>query len=53
MRFERAVDVRYLGQSYEIPLPYRPEPPADLALRFHAAHEKTYAYRHERERWRS
>lgn len=48
MRFERAVDVRYLGQSYEITLPYRPEPPADLALRFHAAHEKTYAYRHER-----
>jgi len=48
MFFERAVDVRYLGQSYEITLPYRPGGFAKLTAQFHEAHEKTYAYHHDR-----
>ena len=48
MHFERSADLRYLGQSYEITLPYRKADPAGLPARFHEAHEKTYAYRHER-----
>jgi len=42
---ERAVDLRYLGQSYEITLPY-PGAPAALEPAFHRAHLRTYAYHH-------
>jgi N-methylhydantoinase A/oxoprolinase/acetone carboxylase beta subunit len=36
------VDLRYLGQSYEITLPYRKSFVSD----FHQAHQKLYAYHH-------
>ena len=42
MRQERRVDLRYLGQGYEISLPLTPS----LLTRFHAAHEKRYGYSH-------
>jgi len=45
MVFERAVDLRYLGQSYEITLPYRPGDFGRLAGMFHRAHHKMYSYR--------
>ena len=41
-RQERRVDLRYLGQGYEISLPLN----ADLLTHFHAAHEKRYGYSH-------
>jgi N-methylhydantoinase A/oxoprolinase/acetone carboxylase beta subunit len=41
---ERAVDLRYLGQSYEITLPCDPAGFASLAAAFHKAHLKAYAY---------
>jgi N-methylhydantoinase A len=41
-RVERAVDVRYRGQAYEISLPFSPWFPAH----FHAEHEKAYGYAH-------
>ncbi|MBN1940507.1 MAG: hydantoinase/oxoprolinase family protein [Candidatus Aminicenantes bacterium] len=44
MLLERAVDLRYLGQSYEITLPFRPDGYQRLAGMFHRAHLKTYAY---------
>ncbi len=39
-RFERAVDVRYRGQSYEVTLPLR----AGIVAAFHAAHRRLYGY---------
>ena len=39
---ERLVDVRYLGQSFELTMDFDP----DLRTRFHQAHEKTYGYSH-------
>jgi N-methylhydantoinase A/oxoprolinase/acetone carboxylase beta subunit len=48
MFFERSVDLRYLGQSYEITLPYRPGDFPSLPEEFHRVHEKTYAYHHAR-----
>jgi len=45
MVFERAVDLRYLGQSYEITLPFPSDGFARLAGRFHGAHQKMYSYR--------
>jgi len=36
------LDLRYLGQSYEITIPYQPNFVAD----FHKAHQKLYAYHH-------
>jgi N-methylhydantoinase A len=41
MRFERYLDMRYHGQSYEIMVPFD----QDYVERFHALHEKTYGYR--------
>ncbi len=47
----RSVDLRYLGQSYEITLPYHGKAGGGGRPRFlsefHAAHEKLYSYRHE------
>jgi N-methylhydantoinase A/oxoprolinase/acetone carboxylase beta subunit len=45
---ERAVDLRYLGQSYEITLPFDPAGFASMATAFHKAHLKAYAYNNPR-----
>lgn len=37
----RLADLRYVGQSYEITVPWNP---ADPGAPFHAAHERTYGY---------
>ena len=39
--FERYLDMRYHGQSYEIMVPFD----ENYVARFHALHEKTYGYR--------
>lgn len=46
---ERYLDCRYLGQSYEITIPYRVSRRAGgpaYVEEFHKAHEKLYSYRH-------
>ena len=47
---ERSLDCRYLGQSYEIDVPFRKARSAGRAFleAFHARHEKLYSYRHDR-----
>jgi N-methylhydantoinase A len=40
LRTEKIVDLRYVGQSYEISVPYGP----DLERRFHRAHKRLYGY---------
>lgn len=40
VRFERTADVRYVGQSFELNLPFG----AGLARAFHAAHLQAYGY---------
>jgi N-methylhydantoinase A len=42
LTFEYALDMRYLGQSFELTVPYEPQ---NLPERFHAAHEKRFGYR--------
>ncbi|WP_122088557.1 hydantoinase/oxoprolinase family protein [Halalkalicoccus subterraneus] len=42
---ERAADLRYVGQSFEITVPLSEFDPAELEERFHAAHNRTYGYR--------
>ncbi|WP_323674466.1 hydantoinase/oxoprolinase family protein [Halorubellus sp. PRR65] len=43
---ERAADVRYAGQSFELTVPVADDFDADaVAERFHDAHESTYGYR--------
>ncbi|MGQ9548311.1 MAG: hydantoinase/oxoprolinase family protein [Roseiflexus sp.] len=48
--FEYVLDLRYAGQSYELPTPLAqgwetsPAPLADLAERFHALHERRYGH---------
>jgi len=42
---ERSLDCRYLGQSYEISVPY-PGKRGDFVRTFHRLHEKTYSYQH-------
>ncbi len=39
-----SLDLRYLGQSYEISVPYKENHPHDSA--FHSAHQKLYSYFH-------
>lgn len=39
-RFERVMDVRYQGQSYEVAIPFSPR----FADAFHAAHRRLYGY---------
>jgi N-methylhydantoinase A/acetone carboxylase, beta subunit len=49
-RIECVLDLRYVGQSYELPTPLdqgweaSPAPLADLAERFHALHERRYGH---------
>jgi N-methylhydantoinase A/oxoprolinase/acetone carboxylase beta subunit len=47
---ERSLDCRYLGQSYEIDVPYRKARTAERAFleSFHSRHQKFYSYRHDR-----
>lgn len=47
---ERSLDCRYLGQSYEIDVPYRKARTAGGAFleSFHSRHQKLYSYRHDR-----
>ncbi len=40
IRLERMVDLRYVGQSYEISVPYGP----DLEGKFHRAHRRLYGH---------
>jgi N-methylhydantoinase A len=40
-RLERSADLRYMGQSYELNVPWRPR---DFARPFHEEHEKVYGY---------
>lgn len=44
----RFLDLRYLGQSYEITIPFRSTSKDDLKFipDFHKAHQKTYSYHH-------
>ena len=42
---ERSADVRYLGQSYEISVPF-PRRGGGLVEDFHRLHERLYSYRH-------
>ncbi len=41
-RAERRIDVRYVGQAYEISVPFT----EDFRRRFHAEHERAYGYAH-------
>jgi len=44
--FERAVDMRYVGQAYEVTVPIDDASQVeDMAQRFHAEHERLYAHR--------
>ena len=43
IRVEKSLDLRYVGQSYELNLPL-PTPPATIEASFHAAHQNTYGY---------
>ena len=47
---ERSLDCRYLGQSYEIDVPYRKARTAGRAFleSFHRRHQKLYSYHHDR-----
>ncbi len=48
IRMSPFLDLRYLGQSYEITLPYRPTKSTHLTFLsdFHRAHQKLYSYHH-------
>ncbi len=43
--YQRTVDLRYRGQSYELNLPYRDA--ARLSAAFHVEHERRFGYRRE------
>jgi len=43
---ERSLDLRYLGQSYEISIPYSPGPLVKLEAAFHREHQRLYSYHH-------
>ena len=42
LRAERSVDMRYLGQSYTLKIPW--QQPANTIAEFHLAHEQRYGY---------
>jgi N-methylhydantoinase A len=42
IRLQRAVDVRYRGQGYELSVPFA----ADLLRKFHSEHQRRYGYSH-------
>lgn len=44
IRFMRYLDLRYLGQSYEITIPMRKQ--SSIISDFHKAHQKLYSYHH-------
>jgi N-methylhydantoinase A/oxoprolinase/acetone carboxylase beta subunit len=48
IRMSIFLDLRYLGQSYEITLPYRPEVAdhSSIVAGFHEAHQRLYSYHH-------
>jgi len=45
MRFHAVVEMRYAGQTYELPVPYHAG--TDLAAAFHQAHARTYGHAFE------
>ncbi len=50
-RLEVTYDMRYLGQSFELPVPGPPDPdPRELAARFAEQHEARYGYREDASR---
>ena len=48
LSLRRSVDLRYVGQSYEITVPYRPARTAEAAFlaAFHREHRRVYSYHH-------
>jgi N-methylhydantoinase A/oxoprolinase/acetone carboxylase beta subunit len=49
MRFQHTLDMRYLGQAYELNIPVRSigSNGRDVIFAFHRAHEMRYGYHHE------
>jgi N-methylhydantoinase A len=49
MRFQHTLDMRYLGQAYELNIPVSPPGSTgrDVIFAFHRAHEMRYGYHHE------
>jgi N-methylhydantoinase A len=49
MRFQHTLDMRYLGQAYELNIPVSPlgSTGRNVILAFHRAHEMRYGYHHE------
>ena len=49
MRFQHSLDMRYLGQAYELNIPISPLAPIglDVIAAFHRAHEMRYGYHHK------
>jgi N-methylhydantoinase A len=49
MRFQHTLDMRYLGQAYELNIPVSSlrSTGQDIILAFHRAHETRYGYHHE------
>jgi len=49
MRFQHSLDMRYLGQAYELNIPVSPirSIGRNVTLAFHRAHEMRYGYHHE------
>jgi N-methylhydantoinase A len=49
MRFQHSLDMRYLGQAYELNIPVSPlgSTGRDVIFAFHRAHEMRYGYHHE------
>ncbi|MDQ1407544.1 MAG: N-methylhydantoinase, partial [Acidobacteriaceae bacterium] len=49
MRFQHTLDMRYLGQAYELNIPVSPlgSTGRDVIFAFHRAHEMRYGYHHE------
>jgi len=49
MRFQHALDMRYLGQAYELNIPISPVGSVgpDVIASFHRAHEMRYGYHHK------
>jgi N-methylhydantoinase A len=49
MRFQHSLDMRYLGQAYELNIPVSSlrSTGQDIILAFHRAHETRYGYHHE------
>lgn len=48
MRFEALVDMRYVGQAFELSLPFSANA-GDMSVQFHRAHEARYGFRLDRD----